>query len=161
MCVYSSSRGWRFDSARGALRFDVMKVYVHDYTKAGEASRLMGEALSEFRKGDGVYRLVGIQTLSAAINVLREYLAEDNVQLDRDAVGYIHQWDTFTADELCQIRDEFGGIIDQTGNANDELDIINVCNRLLEDPEFESYEQWCRNTSNTWTEIVETAENVE
>ena len=69
--------------------------------------------------------------------------------------------ETFTEEQLCFIRDEFACIMEKTGNANDELDIINTCNRILDCPTFDSYEQWKRNTSDTWEEIREDAEDKE
>ena len=72
--------------------------------------------------------------------------------IDPDAVGLIKGEDFFDHDQLCYIRDEFACIMEQTNNANDELDIINKCCRLLEDPEFESFEEWQKNTSGTWCE---------
>ena len=67
----------------------------------------------------------------------------------------------FTSEQLYFIRDEFACIMEKTGNANDELDIINTCNRILDCPTFDSYEQWERNTSDTWEEIREDAEDGE
>jgi len=61
----------------------------------------------------------------------------------------------FTKEQIEYIRDEFGCIIEQTNNANDELDLINVCQRLLGCPEYESYEQFKRDCSGTWEEIRE------
>ena len=67
--------------------------------------------------------------------------------------------ETFTEEQLCFIRDEFACIMEKTKNANDELDIINTCNRILDCPTFDSYEQWERNTSDTWEEIEEEENN--
>lgn len=64
----------------------------------------------------------------------------------------------FTEEQLVYIRDLFGDMIGRTENAHDELGIINVCQRLLGCPEYESYEQWQRDVSNTWNEIVEEEE---
>ena len=65
--------------------------------------------------------------------VFRTYRSEQTIAIEHD-------------------RELYAVIMEQTNNANGELDIINKCCRLLEDPEFESYEEWQKNTSGTWTE---------
>lgn len=59
----------------------------------------------------------------------------------------------FTDEQLCQIRDEFALICERTQNAGDELDIINVCQRLLEDPVFKDFDEFKKDTSGSWSEI--------
>lgn len=58
----------------------------------------------------------------------------------------------FTDDELCFIRDEFLCIMEQTKNANNELDIINRCCFFLGDPMYDSYEELMDSDTNTWCE---------
>lgn len=67
----------------------------------------------------------------------------------------------FSSDQLYFIRDEFACIMEQTHNKNDELGIINTCNRILDCPTFDSYEQFKRNVSDTWEEIKEEEEESE
>ena len=136
-----------------------MKTYKHDYKKASEAERLLTEATKDFVRGvkDKGYLNASYDKMQTALHTLREYLTETNEKRDQDG-DLIRTWDTFSEEQLCQIRDEFAGIIDRTENENDELDIINVCQRLLDDPEYESYEQMKRDTSGTWTEIEEAEE---
>lgn len=98
------------------------------------------------------YYLAAKKRINQASLLLRQYLAGDNLIIDPDAVGLIKAEDYFDHDQLCFIRDEFACIMEQTNNANDELDIINKCCRLLEDPEFESYEEFEKNNSGTWAE---------
>lgn len=126
-----------------------MKIYIHDYSKPSEADNLLYSALRFMEKG--IY-LPAKKHITQASLLLRQYLAGDNLIIDPDAVGLIKGEDFFDKEQLCFIRDEFACIMEQTNNANDELDIINKCCRLLEDPEFESYEEWQKNTSGTWTE---------
>lgn len=126
-----------------------MKIYIQDYSKPSEADNLLYSALRFMEKG--IY-LPAKKHITQASLLLRQYLAGDNLIIGPDAVGLIKGEDFFDKEQLCFIRDEFACIMEKTSNANGELDIINKCCRLLEDPEFESYEEWQKNTSGTWCE---------
>lgn len=126
-----------------------MKIYRHDYSKPSEADNLLYKAERFWAKG---YYLEAKKRINQASLLLRQYLAGDNLVIVRDATGLIKAEDTFDEHQLAFIRDEFACIMEQTNNANGELDIVNKCCRMLEDPEFESYEEWQKNTSGTWTE---------
>lgn len=127
-----------------------MKIYIQDYSKPSEAETALGAAQQLNAHDDPIEAWRRIED---ARQLLQEYLAQDNMVEDDDvADGWVKASDTFDHDQLCMIRDEFACIMEQTNNANDELDIINKCCRLLEDPEFESYEEWQKNTSGTWAE---------
>lgn len=126
-----------------------MKIYRHDYSKPSEADHLLYKAERFWAKG---FYLQAKKRINQASLLLRQYLAWDNMIIDRDAIGFIKAEDYFDKEQLCFIRDEFACIMEQTNNANDELDIVNKCCRLLEDPEFESFEEWQKNTSGTWAE---------
>lgn len=90
-------------------------------------------------------------------------------QDDDLADGLIKQSETFDDDQLDFIRDIFGNLITDTKNGylknkvkgvahplqEEELAIINVCQKQLGADEFESVEQFYRNKSNTWNEIIE------
>lgn len=126
-----------------------MKIYIHDYSKPSEAEGLLYRAT----------RLMANECCDAAVErikearqILQKYLAEDNMIIDRDSIGFIKAGDFFSEDELCFIRDEFACIMEKTNNANGELDIVNKCCRLLEDPEYESYEEFAKDTSGSWAE---------
>ncbi len=126
-----------------------MKIYIHDYSKPSEAESLLYSA-ARFM-GKGIY-LPAKKHITQASLLLRQFLAGDNLIIDRDAIGVIKAEDTFDEHQLAFIRDEFACIMEQTNNANGELDIINKCCRLLEDPEFDSFEEFQKNTSGTWCE---------
>ena len=126
-----------------------MKKFIIDYTKLSMAEEMARQAQRSLSNRDPGAALCHIQE---ARKMLQEFLAKDNLVIDRDAIGLIKEWDTFDEHQLAFIRDEFACIMEQTNNANGELDIINKCCRLLEDPEFESYEEWQKNTSGTWCE---------
>ena len=140
-----------------------MKVYFHDYDRAIKAEKMLRETLEDISHSDNPATTNGYfgwvkDKIEEAIAQLREYIDSDNEKPEDGADvygGFVKRFDFFDEEQLCQIRDEFAGIIEQTDNANDELDIINVCQRLLDDPEYKDYEQWKRNTSNVWTEITE------
>ena len=95
---------------------------------------------------------VALRHINEVREMLQEFLAKDNLIIDRDSIGLIKEEDFFDEHQLAFIRDEFACIMEQTNNANGELDIINKCCRLLEDPEFESYEEFEKNNSGTWAE---------
>jgi len=126
-----------------------MKIYIHDYSKPSEADNLLYKA-KRFMAKD--LCLECKKCIEQATLLLRQYLAGDNMVIDRDAIGLIKAEDTFDEHQLAFIRDEFACIMERTNNANGELDIINKCCRLLEDPEFESYEEFEKNNSGTWAE---------
>ena len=117
-----------------------MKKYIFDNTQVRSAEVMLQVAL---------------KNIHAAREFLQEVLDGNNVANISGVAGkdgFIPVEDTFNEEQLCFIRDEFACIMEQTNNANGELDIINKCCRLLEDPEFESYEEWQKNTSGTWCE---------
>lgn len=126
-----------------------MKIYIHDYTKVSQAEAMLYKAMQFLKTRDPGAALCHIQE---ARKMLQQYLAVDNMIIDRDSIGLIKGEDFFDEQQLASIRDEFACIMEQTNNANDELDIINKCCRLLEDPEFESFEEFKKNTSGTWCE---------
>ena len=126
-----------------------MKIYIHDYSKPSEADNLLYKAKRFFFNG---FCLEARKRVNQASLLLRQYLAGDNMIIDRDAIGLIKAEDYFDEHQLAFIRDEFACIMEQTNNANGELDIINKCCRLLEDPEFDSYEEFEKNNSGTWAE---------
>lgn len=117
-----------------------MKKYIFDNTQVRSAAVMLQVAL---------------KNIHAAREFLQEVLDGNNVANISGVAGkdgFIPVEDTFNEEQLCFIRDEFACIMEQTNNANGELDIINKCCRLLEDPEFESFEEWQKNTSGTWAE---------
>ena len=126
-----------------------MKKYIIDYTKLSQAEAMAYQAQRSLsRENYGV----ALRHINEVREMLHEFLAKDNLVIDRDAIGLIKEGDTFDEHQLAFIRDEFACIMEQTNNANGELDIINKCCRLLEDPEFESFEEFQKNTSGTWCE---------
>jgi len=126
-----------------------MKKYNIDYTKLSQAEAMAYQAQRSLsRENYGV----ALRHINEVREMLQEFLAKDNLVIDRDAIGLIKEGDTFDEHQLAFIRDEFACIMEQTNNANGELDIINKCCRLLEDPEFESYEEFEKNNSGTWAE---------
>lgn len=130
-----------------------MKVYSHDYTKVSKAEELLYRA-TRLMAND--CHQEALRRINEARDVLQQYLNADNMVIDDDvAYGWVKAEDTFEDTQLCSIRDEFGCIIDRTDNSNGELDIINVCQRALGCPEYESYEQFKKDSSGTWEEISE------
>lgn len=140
-----------------------MKVYFHNYDKARKAEKLLWDTLQDIAHSDDPVTTKGYfgwvkEQIQEALGILREYVDGDNEEPEDGADvygGFVKRVETFDEEQLCFIRDEFACIMEQTDNANGELDIINVCNGQLGDPTFESYDQFKRNTSNTWAEIVE------
>lgn len=127
-----------------------MIQYSHDYTKVAAAESHLYAAQQLNAHDDPIEAWKHIED---ARQLLQEYLAQDNMVKDDDvADGWVKASDTFDDDQLCFIRDEFACIMERSGNANDELDIINKCCRQLDDPEYESYEELMKNTSGTWVE---------
>ena len=126
-----------------------MKKYIIDYTKLSQVDDLLYRAQRLF--ANGCYNEV-LMRINEAREILQRYLAGDNNIIDRESVGFILGTDSFDEEQLAFIRDEFACIMEQTNNSNGELDIINKCCRLLEDPEFESYEEFEKNNSGTWAE---------
>lgn len=63
----------------------------------------------------------------------------------------------FNDDQLDYIRDIFGDLVHtyrpQPSMAEECLAIVNVCQKALDCPEFESLSQFYHNRSNLWTEI--------
>lgn len=126
-----------------------MKKYIIDYTKLSLAEEMAYQAQRSLsRENYGV----ALRHINEVRKILQEFLAKDNLVIDRNSIGLIKEGDTFDEHQLAFIRDEFSCIMEQTNNANDELDIINKCCRLLEDPEFESFEEFTKNTSGSWAE---------
>ena len=126
-----------------------MRIYTHDYTLPRELDILLTEASREMSVG---CYYEAAEYISKAREALQEYMAKDNLVEDEEHLGFMKLEDTFDQDQLCFIRDEFACIMERTKNANDELDIINKCCRILDDPEYESYEEFNKNTSGTWWE---------
>lgn len=126
-----------------------MKKYIIDYTKLSQAEEMAYQAQRSLsRENYGVAR----RHINKVREMLQEFLAKDNLVIDRESIGLIKGEDFFDENQLAFIRDEFACIMEKTNNANHELDIINKCCRLLEDPEFESFEEFQKNTSGTWCE---------
>lgn len=128
-----------------------MKVYTENYTLPREIDTLLYEASREMDLG---FYCEAAENISKARESLKEYLAKNNKGEDciDERYGFVKEVDTFDHDQLCFIRDEFACIMERTKNANDELDIINKCCRLLDDPEYESYEEFTKDTSGSWAE---------
>ncbi len=66
--------------------------------------------------------------------------------------------DSFSSKQLDFIRDLFGEQLAKNAKsvfAAEELEIINICQRNLGDPEFESVEQFVNSKSGLWTKIEE------
>lgn len=126
-----------------------MKIYIIDYTKVSQAEAMLYQAQQSLNRRDPG---AGICHIKEARKMLQQYLAVDNMIIDPDSNGLIKGEDFFDEHQLAFIRDEFACIMEQTNNANGELDIINKCCRLLEDPEFDSFEEFQKNTSGTWCE---------
>ena len=121
-----------------------MKTYIINYTVLSQAEEMAYQAQRTLsRENYGVAR----RHINKVREMLQEFLAKDNLVIDRDSIGLIKGEDFFDEHQLAFIRDEFACIMEKTNNANDELDIINKCCRLLEDPEYESYEEWQKNTT--------------
>ena len=121
-----------------------MKTYIINYTVLSQAEEMAYQAQRTLsRENYGVAR----RHINKVREMLQEFLAKDNLVIDRDSIGLIKGEDFFDEHQLAFIRDEFACIMEKTNNANDELDIINNCCRLLEDPEYESYEEWQKNTT--------------
>ncbi len=132
-----------------------MKEYSHDYTKVAEAENLLYSAT----------RLIANECWDAALDrinetrkLLQQYLSQDNMVEDDDvADGWVKASDTFDDEQLDFIRDLFAIQLEMTTKSDlnaEELAIINVCQRNLGCPEFESVEQFLRNKSDKWSEIV-------
>lgn len=150
-----------------------MKTYGIDYTKISEAesslysaTRLMANDCHD----------AALERIEEARKLLQEFLNQDNLVKDDDlADGLIKQSETFDDDQLDFIRDIFGNLITDSKNGylkdkakgvahplqEEELAIINVCQKQLGADEFESVEQFYRNKSNTWNEIIEEEEENE
>ncbi len=131
-----------------------MKQYSHDYTIVAEAERTLYSA----------YRLMANECYDAAlkrINEAREhlqiYLNQDNMVEDDDvADGWIKAQDFFNEEQFDFIRDLFAEQLNKNPKsdlAEEELDIINICQKNLACPTFESVEQFENNKSNSWNEI--------
>lgn len=131
-----------------------MKIFTIDYTKISEAesslysaTRLMANDCPD----------AALERIEEARQLLQEFLSQDNlVQSDDLADGLIMQSETFDDEQLDFIRDTMGEHIERypkSSTAEDALAVINVCQKQLDCPEFESLEQFLNNTSNVWTEI--------
>jgi len=134
-----------------------MKTYEHDYTNAKKAARELCEAMELHTEAYKIEEEAYSKLNMAKIHFENYFSSLNLIPKERsfDSLTLIPKECLFSKEQLCFIRDEFACIMEKTDNANGELDIINVCQRLLDDPEFESYEQWKRNTSGTWSEIHE------
>lgn len=144
-----------------------MKTYGIDYTKISEAESTLYSA-TRLMANDCMD--AALERIQEARKLLQEFLNQDNLKKDDDlADGLIKQSETFDDDQLDFIRDIFGNLITDTKNGylknkvegvahplqEEELAIINVCQKQLGADEFESVEQFYRNKSNTWNEIIE------
>lgn len=145
-----------------------MKQYSHDYRKPSEvenllysATRLMANDCYDAAK----------DCINEARQLLQEYLAADNMVEDDDvADGWVKANDTFNDDQLVDIRDEFGEALERLkgsksddasiaraikGVAEERLDIINVCQRNLYCDEYSSVDEFWNDESGTWCERKE------
>ncbi len=131
-----------------------MKQYSHDYTKIAEVESHLYAAQQLNAHDDTIEAWKHIED---ARRLLQEYLSADNMVEDNDvADGLVKANDTFDDEQLDFIRDLFADQLHHcptSSTAQEQLDIINKCQRNLDCPEFESVEQFANNVSNVWTEI--------
>lgn len=131
-----------------------MKQYSHNYTMVSEAESLLYSAtrlLANDCPDAAVERINEVRQL------LQQYLAQDNMVEDDDvAYGWVKSSDTFNDEQLDFIRDLFADQLHHcptSSTAQEQLDIINKCQRNLDCPEFDSVAQFTSNQSGLWTEI--------
>ena len=133
-----------------------MKQYTHDYTLVQEAESSLYSAT----------RLMANECYDAALErinetryTLQQYLVQDNMVEDPDTEdGWVRvsEAQTFTDEQMDFIRDLFGEQLSKNPKstlATEELEIINRCQIIFGDPEFENVEQFIGNHSGLWTEI--------
>ena len=107
-----------------------MKQYSHNYTMVSEAESLLYRA-TRLLANDCPD--AAVERINEARQLLQEYLSADNMVEDDDvADGWVKSSDTFN---------------------DEQLDIINKCQRNLDCPEFDSVAQFTSNQSGLWTEI--------
>ncbi len=130
-----------------------MKQYSHDYSLVSKAESLLHDvwqALATDNKDDAQ------KMVENARSLLQQYTSQDNMVEDNDCYGWVKASDTFNDEQLDFIRDLFGEQLTNcptSTTAAEELDIINVCQRNLDCPDFESVAQFLDNKSGKWTEI--------
>ena len=130
-----------------------MKQYSHDYSLVSKAENLLHDvwqALATDNKDDAQ------KMVENARSLLQQYTSQDNMVEDNDCYGWVKASDTFNDEQLDFIRDLFGEQLTNcptSTTAAEELDIINVCQRNLDCPDFESVAQFLDNKSGKWTEI--------
>lgn len=131
-----------------------MQQYTNDYTLVSEAESHLHAAqqLEAHEQPEEAWKHI-----QDAREKLQQYLSKDNMVKDGDvAYGWIKAKDIFDDEQLDHIRDLFGECISKNPEsplATDCLNIINVCQRQLGCPEFDSVWQFLNNTSGKWTEI--------
>lgn len=69
-----------------------MKIYIQDYSKPSEADNLLYKAERFWAKG---FYLQAKKRINQASLLLRQYLAGDNMIIDRDAIGLIKAEDYY------------------------------------------------------------------
>jgi len=122
-----------------------MKVYFHDYDKPRQAEKLLRETLKDISHSDDPVTTNGYfgwvkEKMEEALGILRGYIDTDGNERAEDGAdvygGFVRRLDIFDEEQLRTIRDEFAKGLDEADDANDKLDIINVCQRLLGEPEY-------------------------
>ena len=128
--------------------------YIHNYELPSKAEELIQQAYADVQEPK-VKKLVG-----EALDILRKYLNQDNVVISDAADSYVKASSTFDYDQKNLIRDTFAEILwyPEQGNRfiieskEDALDIINTCQRIDHNPQFESIEVFCKNTAMKWSD---------
>lgn len=142
-----------------------MKQYSHDYTKPKKAEQLLHEVQVEMRWQN---HYQAQQKINEARQLLQEYLAQDNMVEDDDVVdGWVKANDTFSDDQLEDIRDEFVEALERLkgsksdddsisraikGVSQNRLEIINVCQRNLCCDEYNSVDEFWNEEPGIWNE---------
>ena len=100
-----------------------MKVYFHNYDKPIQAEKLLRKTLRDISLSDNPVTTNGYfgwvkEKIEEALSILREYNDSDGTDSNERAEygadiygGFVKRLDIFDEEQLCQIRDEFAGII--------------------------------------------------
>ena len=128
-----------------------MKQYSHDYTKPSEVESLLYSA--QRLMANECYD-AATERINEAKQLLQEYLAQDNMVEDDDvADGWVKASQAFTDDEHIDfIRDLFAEQLSKSPTselAEEELEIINTCQRAMGDDEYSSVDELLQ--SNSWS----------
>lgn len=128
--------------------------YIHNYKLPAKVEEQLHEAYAKCQDAEVK------ATIGNALDNIRKYLSQDNeVYTDDSASAYVRESDTFTDDERNLIRDTFAEILSYTEgkrfileSEEDALGIINKCQHIDRNKEFESVEQFRSSKSAHWTE---------